>query len=82
MTIQDDPVMALRIHLQQLPCPTCGTHKLRPRLQCDYYPDGCLWLVYCGNCQAQYHLDHRTVPAWEQHPGGAVIGSHATHPDP
>lgn len=80
MTMQDDPVMALHIQLHQLPCPTCGTHELRPRLQCDYYPDGCLWLVYCGNCQAQYHLDHRTVPAREQNEGGAVIGSHATHP--
>jgi hypothetical protein len=45
MTMQDDPIMALRIHLHHLPCPTCGTHELRLRIRCDYYPAGCLWLV-------------------------------------
>lgn len=63
MTVQDDPLMALRIQLHQLHCPTCGTHELRPRLQCDYYPDGCLWLVRCEHCRAKYHLDHRRLPA-------------------
>ena len=63
MTRQDEPVMALRIQLHQLPCPTCGSHDLVPMLQCDYYPDGCLWLVRCERCRAQYHLDHRSGPA-------------------
>ena len=80
MTILDDPVMALRIQLHQLPCPTCQAHELMPKLQCDYYPDGCLWVVRCGHCQAQYHLDHRTVPARGQHQGCAVIGNKSTHP--
>lgn len=62
MTILDDPVMALRIQLHKLPCPTCGSHELVPALQCDYYPDGCLWIVRCETCQAQYHLDHRSTP--------------------
>ena len=59
MTVQDDPVMALRIQLHELPCPTCGSHELVSMLQCDCYPDGCLWMVRCHACQAQYHLDHR-----------------------
>ena len=63
MTHRDDPVMALRIQLHELPCPSCGRHDLAPQFQCDYYPDGCLWLVCCGTCRAQYHLDHRAVPA-------------------
>lgn len=80
MTILDDPMMALRIQLHQLPCPTCGSHELMPKLQCDYYPDGCLWFVRCRQCQAQYHLDHRSVPAKVPHAVGAVIGREATHP--
>jgi hypothetical protein len=64
MTTQDDPVMVLRIHLHGLPCPTCGSHELVPTLQCDYYPDGCLWLVRCERCRAQYHLDRRSRPTW------------------
>ncbi len=40
MTVLDDPLMALRIQLQQFPCPACGAHELMPRLQYDYYPDG------------------------------------------
>jgi hypothetical protein len=75
MTVLDDSVMALRIQLHQLPCPTCGAHELIPKLQCDYYPDGCLWFVYCGHCRSQYHLDHRTVPAGEQLPSGTSIGN-------
>lgn len=63
MIHQDDPVMALRVQLHQLPCPSCGRHELAPQFQCDYYPDGCLWLVSCGACRTQYHLDHRAVPA-------------------
>lgn len=80
MTILDDPIMALRIQLHQLPCPTCGSHELMPKLQCDYYPDGCLWFVHCSHCQAQYHLDHRSVPAGEQLPRGTGIGHQATQP--
>jgi hypothetical protein len=79
MTVLDDPVMALRIQLVQFPCPTCGAHELKPKLQCDYYPDGCLWYVRCGSCQTQYHLDHRTVSARGQHQTGAVIGNEAAH---
>ena len=37
MTRQDEPVMAHRIQLHQLPYPTCGSHDLAPVLQCDYY---------------------------------------------
>lgn len=50
MTPQDDPVMALRIQLHELPCPACGRHELVPMLQCDCYPDGCLWMVRCHTC--------------------------------
>lgn len=71
MTVQDDPVMVLRIQLHKLPCPTCGSHELAPALQCDYYPDGCLWLVRCQGCQAQYHLDHRSTPLWADKEGTA-----------
>lgn len=80
MTLLDDPELALRIQLHQLPCPTCGAHQLMPKLQCDYYPDGCLWYVCCGNCQTRYHLDHRTVPTWERHQDRAVIDNATTHP--
>ena len=66
MTVQDDPVMALRIHLHGLPCPTCGGHELVPRLQCDYYPDGCLWTARCQRCRAQYHLDRWSRPIWKE----------------
>jgi len=66
MTVQNDLVRAVRIQLHQLPCPTCGTHALKPILNCDYYPDGCLWLVRCESCQTQYHLDHRSVPTWAE----------------
>jgi len=68
MTVQDNPVKALRAQLHQLPCPTCGSHELIPMLQCDYYPDGCLWLVRCEHCETQYHIDHRRVPTWEEDP--------------
>lgn len=61
MTGQHDPVAALHLYLHELPCPTCGGHELQPRLQCDYYPDGCLWLVRCEGCRSTYHFDHRTV---------------------
>lgn len=80
MTRLDDPIMALRIQLHQLPCPTCGSHELIPKLQCDYYPDGCLWFVFCGGCQTRYHLDHRSVPAKVPHAVGAVTAREATHP--
>lgn len=80
MTMLDDSVMALRIQLHQLPCPACGAHELMPKLQCDYYPDGCLWFVSCGSCQTRYHLDHRTVPTWGHHRSGAVIGNDTAHP--
>lgn len=62
MTVQDDPVMALRIQLYRVPCPVCGAHELKPELRCDYYPDGCLWLVRCKQCETQYHLDDRSMP--------------------
>lgn len=75
MTVLNDPVMALRIQLGQFPCPTCGAHELMPKLQCDYYPDGCLWYVRCRHCQMHYHLDHRIVPAREQLLSGAGIGN-------
>ncbi len=77
MTVLDDPVMALRIQLHQLPCAACGAHELMPKLQCDYYPDGCLWFVVCGGCRTRYHLDHRTVPAREQPSSGSGIGNQA-----
>ena len=64
MRVQNDPVMALRIQLHELPCPACGGHGLVPILQCDYYPDGCLWIVRCHACRTQYHLDHRSVPVY------------------
>ncbi len=64
MTPQDESTLALRLQLNQLPCPTCSSHELVPLFQCDYYPDGCLWLVRCETCRAQYHLDHRSGPAW------------------
>ncbi|UVT18254.1 MAG: hypothetical protein H8K03_22200 (plasmid) [Nitrospira sp.] len=64
MTAQDDTVMALRIQLHELPCPACGVHELVPMLQCDYYPDGCLWIVRCLACRTRYHLDHRSVPVY------------------
>lgn len=57
MTRQDDPLMTLRLQLHQLPCPACGSHDLVPKLLCDYYPDGCLWLARCNSCRAQYHID-------------------------
>jgi hypothetical protein len=64
MPLQEDPLTALRHQLHHLPCPTCGSRELMPVLQCDYYPDGCLWFIRCAHCLAQYHLDHRSVPAW------------------
>lgn len=66
MAVQDNPVMALRAPLHQLPCPICGSHELIPMLQCDYYPDGCLWLVCCEHCETQYHINHRSVPTWAE----------------
>lgn len=63
MSRSDEPIMALRIQLHHLPCPSCGKSELMPLLQCDYYPDGCLWTVCCGECQTQYHFDHRIVSA-------------------
>ncbi|MDR4473633.1 MAG: hypothetical protein R3B11_02975 [Nitrospira sp.] len=75
MTMLDDPVMALRIQLQQLSCPACGAHELMLKLQCDYYPDGCLWFVSCGSCRTRYHLDHRTVPAGARLPSSTSIGN-------
>ena len=63
MAVEDDPFMALRIQLHLLPCPTCGSHALVPMLHCDYYPDGCLWMVRCDACQAQYHLDVEKGPS-------------------
>lgn len=66
MICQDDPVMTLRLHLHQLPCPACGSHKLVPILQCNYYPDGCLWLACCDSCGAQYHIN----PSRNHEPGG------------
>lgn len=81
MTVQDDPVMALRIQLHQFPCPTCGTHERRPRLQCDYYPDGCLWLVRCNACQAQYHLDHRDCTHVGERPEGCHSRRTCVHPE-
>ncbi len=56
MSRSDEPIMALRIQLHHLPSPLCGKPELKPRLQCDDYPDGCLWAVWCGVCRAQYHL--------------------------
>lgn len=72
MTVQDDPVIALRMRLHQLPCPTCGSHSLVPMLQCDYYPDGCLWVVHCDCCQTQYHIDRRSVPTWAEEQKTAI----------
>jgi hypothetical protein len=66
MIFQDEAITALRIRLHELSCPTCGGHELEPALQCDYYPDGCLWLVRCSACRAQYHLDHRSGPALDE----------------
>lgn len=54
MTRQDESITALRIQLHQLPCPTCGKCDLIPMLQCDYYPDGCLWVVRCTSCRTLY----------------------------
>ena len=66
MTAQDDPVMALRIQLHELPCPTCGSHELVPMLQCDYYPDGCLWMVRCNACRRSTTSTIETGPSeWE-----------------
>jgi hypothetical protein len=62
MMSQDDSVMALRIQLHESPCPTCGSYALVPMLHCDYYPDGCLWMVGCDACQGQFHLDIGTGP--------------------
>ncbi|MCS6316363.1 MAG: hypothetical protein H8K05_00995 [Nitrospira sp.] len=78
MIIPDDPLMILRLQLRELPCPACGAHELMPKLQCDYYPDGCLWFARCGHCQTQYHLDYRTVPADGPHAVGADIRHDAT----
>ena len=72
MTVQDNPVMVLRAQLHQLPRPTCGNHELVPMLQCDYYPDGCLWLVRCETCLTQYHIDHRSVPTWAKEQKAAI----------
>ncbi len=66
MPFQDEAITALRIQLHDLPCPTCGRHELEPALQCDYSPDGCLWLVRCNTCRAQYHLDHRSGSAVDE----------------
>lgn len=66
MTCQDDPVTVLRRQLHQLPCPTCGCRELVPILQCDYYPDGCLWLARCDSCRTRYHFDRRSVPIWAE----------------
>lgn len=66
MTIQNDLLIALRKHLHQMPCPTCGSHELVPMLQCDYSPDGCLWLVRCDARQTQYHIGHQSVPTWAE----------------
>ncbi len=63
MTRHDESITTLRIQLRQLSCPTCGKSDLIPMLQCDYYPDGCLWTVCCGECRTQYHFDHRMVSA-------------------
>lgn len=54
-----DPAHAGQPPLEGLPCPTCGSHDLAPLLQCDYYPDGCLWLARCRLCGARYHFDLR-----------------------
>ncbi len=56
MSRYDEPIMALRIQLHHLPCPLCGKPELKPRLQCDDYSDGCLWVVRCTSCRTQYHL--------------------------
>lgn len=77
MTVQDDPIRALGAQLHQFPCPSCGAYELMPELQCDYYPDGCLWLVRCGNCRTQYHLDRRIARAGEQLGNASVIESRA-----
>jgi len=66
MAVQDNPVMALRIYLHQLPCPTCSRHELIPMLQCDHYPDGCLWLILCETWLTQYHIDHRSLSNWSE----------------
>lgn len=72
MTCEGDLVDALHVQLHQLPCPTCGSHELAPMLQCDYYPDGCLWLVHCDACQTKYHIDRRSVPTWGEGPKAAI----------
>ncbi len=59
MTRHDESITALRIQLHQLSCPTCGKSDLIPMLQCDYYPDGCLWVVRCTSCRTPYHLAGR-----------------------
>lgn len=59
--------------LRRIPCPCCGTLALSAQLQCDYYPDGCLWVARCDACQAQYHLNYRSGP-------GRVAGAPTIEP--
>lgn len=56
MSRYDEPIMTLRLQLRHLPCPSCRKSELMPMLQCDYYPDGCLWVVRCRSCLTPYHL--------------------------